>query len=88
MFRRSDADQHAELTAEYLVDTKVWAVGSPSTVADLIREQFQLSGGFGTLLQLGSDYADDGERQKWFRSMQLLATEVVPKLRDLPVTPV
>ena len=53
MFRRPDADQTAELTAEYLVDTKVWAVGSPATVAGLIREQFELSGGFGTLLDAG-----------------------------------
>ena len=85
MFRRPDADQDAELTAEYLVNTKVWAVGSPTTVADLIREQFELAGGFGTLLMLGSDYADPGEREKWFRSMQLLASEVMPRLRDLPV---
>jgi alkanesulfonate monooxygenase SsuD/methylene tetrahydromethanopterin reductase-like flavin-dependent oxidoreductase (luciferase family) len=87
MFRRPDADQTAELTAEYLVDTRVWAVGSPATVASLIREQFELSGGFGTLLMLGSDYADQGEREKWFRSMELLATEVMPKLADLPVRP-
>lgn len=87
MFRRPDADQSRELTAEYLVDTKVWAVGSPATVADLIREQFELAGGFGTLLMLGSDYADEGEREKWFRSMQLLASEVMPRLKDLPVQP-
>ena len=87
MFRRPDADQTAELTAEYLVDTRVWAVGSPATVAGLIREQFELSGGFGTLLMLGSDYADQGDREKWFRSMELLATEVMPKLADLPIRP-
>jgi alkanesulfonate monooxygenase SsuD/methylene tetrahydromethanopterin reductase-like flavin-dependent oxidoreductase (luciferase family) len=87
MFRRPGANQNAELTAEYLVDTKVWAVGSPATVADLIREQFELAGGFGTLLMLGSDYAERGEREKWFRSMELLSTEVMPRLRDLPVRP-
>jgi alkanesulfonate monooxygenase SsuD/methylene tetrahydromethanopterin reductase-like flavin-dependent oxidoreductase (luciferase family) len=87
MFRRPDADQDAELTAEYLVDTKVWAVGSPPTVADLIREQFEVAGGFGTLLMLGSDYADPGEREKWFRSMELLATQVMPRLQELPVRP-
>jgi alkanesulfonate monooxygenase SsuD/methylene tetrahydromethanopterin reductase-like flavin-dependent oxidoreductase (luciferase family) len=87
MFRRRDADQMAELTAQYLVDTKVWAVGSPATVAGLIREQFELSGGFGTLLMLGSDYADQGEREKWFRSMELLAKQVMPRLADLPVRP-
>ena len=83
MFRRPDADQSAELTAEYLVDSKVWAVGSPATVAGLIREQFDLAGGFGTLLMLGSDYADQGERETWFRSMELLSTEVMPRLADL-----
>jgi alkanesulfonate monooxygenase SsuD/methylene tetrahydromethanopterin reductase-like flavin-dependent oxidoreductase (luciferase family) len=87
MFRRPDADQKAELTAEYLVDTKVWAVGSPATVAELIREQFDLAGGFGTLLMLGSDYADQGEREKWFRSMELLSTAVMPRLANLPVRP-
>ena len=85
--RRPGANQGAELTAEYLVDTKAWAVGSPATVADLIREQFELAGGFGTLLMLGSDYADPAEREKWFRSMELLSTEVMPRLRDLPVRP-
>jgi alkanesulfonate monooxygenase SsuD/methylene tetrahydromethanopterin reductase-like flavin-dependent oxidoreductase (luciferase family) len=83
MFRRPDADPSAELTAEYLVDTQVWAVGSPQTVAQLIREQYELAGGFGTLLVLGSDYADAGERERWFRSMELLATEVMPRLADL-----
>jgi alkanesulfonate monooxygenase SsuD/methylene tetrahydromethanopterin reductase-like flavin-dependent oxidoreductase (luciferase family) len=83
MFRRPDADPSAELTAEYLIDTKIWAVGSPATVASLIREQFELSEGFGTLLVLGSDYADPGERETWFRSMQLLSTEVMPRLADL-----
>ena len=55
---------------------------NPATVAALIREQFELSGGFGTLLQLGSDYSDDGERQKWFRSMELLANEVMPRVNS------
>ena len=87
MFRRPDADQTAELTAQYLVESKVWAVGSPATVAALVREQFETAGGFGTLLMLGSDYADEGERRKWFRSMELLATEVMPQLSDLPVRP-
>ncbi len=85
MFRRPDADQTAELTADYLIDTKVWAVGSPETVAALIREQFELAGGFGTILMLGSDYSDPGEREKWLRSMELFATEVMPRLADLPI---
>jgi len=48
MFRRPGTDPDAELTAEDLVDTKIWAVGSPATVAELIREQFELADGFGS----------------------------------------
>ncbi len=53
----------------------------------IIREQFELAGGFGTLLMLGSDYADPGERESWFRSMELLSREVMPRLADLPIRP-
>ena len=58
------------MTAEYLVDQGVWFVGDPASVAQQIREQFKVTGGFGTLLQLG---------------MELLATEVMPRLGDLVV---
>jgi hypothetical protein len=67
MFRRPDADQTTVLTGEYLVDTNVWVVGSPAMVADLIGEKFELPGGFGALLMLGCDYAEQREREKWFR---------------------
>jgi hypothetical protein len=36
---------------------------------------------------LGSDYADQGEREKWFRSMELLSTAVMPRLANLSVRP-
>ncbi|MGE3993112.1 LLM class flavin-dependent oxidoreductase, partial [Pseudorhodoplanes sp.] len=56
LFRRADADPNADVTPEYLVDNGVWFVGDPDTVARQIREQFEASGGFGTLLQIGMDY--------------------------------
>lgn len=34
---------------------------------------------------LGSDYSDPWAREGWFRSMELLATEVMPRLGDLVV---
>ena len=39
-----------------------------------------MTGGFGTLLQLGYDYSDDSDRALWFRSMELLSTVVIPKV--------
>jgi hypothetical protein len=37
-------------------------------------------GGFGTLLLFAFDYADDPE--PWFKSMRLLAEEVLPHFED------
>ena len=85
LFRPLGADQSVEVTADYLVDQGVWFVGDPASVAQQIREQFKVTGGFGTLLQLGSDYSDPWAREGWFRSMELLATEVMPRLGDLVV---
>lgn len=85
MFRPRGADPDAEVTAEYLVDHGVWFVGDPGTVAQRIREQFKVTGGFGTILQLGGDYSDPGAREGWFRSMELLAREVMPRLGDLGI---
>ena len=45
-----------------------------------ILEQYELSGGFGVLLQMGFDYSDPGAREGWMRSMELLATEVMPRV--------
>jgi alkanesulfonate monooxygenase SsuD/methylene tetrahydromethanopterin reductase-like flavin-dependent oxidoreductase (luciferase family) len=85
LYRREGADPDAPITPEYLVDNNVWLVGDPDHVAAQIREQFRVSGGFGTLLQLGMDYADPGQREGWLRSMQLLAEEVLPRVKDLVV---
>ena len=45
-----------------------------------IVEQNKLSGGFGVLLQMGFDYSDPGAREGWMRSMELLSTEVMPRV--------
>jgi hypothetical protein len=37
-------------------------------------------GGFGTLLHFGFDYADNPE--PWFKSMRLMAEEVMPHFQD------
>jgi alkanesulfonate monooxygenase SsuD/methylene tetrahydromethanopterin reductase-like flavin-dependent oxidoreductase (luciferase family) len=79
MFRRDGAPE-GEVDAAYLVDHGTWFVGTPDKVAVQILEQYALTGGFGVLLQIGFDYADPTAREGWFRSMELLATEVLPRV--------
>jgi len=42
---------------------------------------YKALGGFGTLLLFTFDYADD--REAWFKSMRLMAEEVLPHFQDL-----
>jgi len=69
-----------EVTASYLFDHG-WLVGSVKTVTQKLEEMYKQVGGFGTLLMLGFDYADDPA--PWFKSMRLMATEVLPRLKHL-----
>jgi alkanesulfonate monooxygenase SsuD/methylene tetrahydromethanopterin reductase-like flavin-dependent oxidoreductase (luciferase family) len=70
-----------DVTLEYLLEHR-WIVGSPDTVARRLRELYAEVGGFGGLLMLCYDWeGEDGPR--WRRSMELLAGQVMPKLRDL-----
>lgn len=78
LFRRGTSTRTPD--AQCMIDEGTWFVGTPDKVADQIVEQFELTGGFGTLLQLGYDYSDPARREGWFRSMELLATEVMPRV--------
>jgi alkanesulfonate monooxygenase SsuD/methylene tetrahydromethanopterin reductase-like flavin-dependent oxidoreductase (luciferase family) len=69
-----------DVTVEYCARHN-WVIGSPSTVAARLEEIYTRVGGFGTLLVLGFDYADCPE--PWMRSLELLATEVKPRLSHL-----
>lgn len=70
------------ITTKMMVDRGLWMVGTPDQVVDQIKEQFEFTGGFGTLVQTGLDYSDEGG-SGWKRSMELLAREVMPKVRHL-----
>lgn len=82
MFRRKDAPPDLPVDAAYLVDHGTWFVGDPDSVVEQIVEQFSLTGGFGVLLQMGFHYADAEYREGWFRSMELLAKEVMPRVNE------
>jgi alkanesulfonate monooxygenase SsuD/methylene tetrahydromethanopterin reductase-like flavin-dependent oxidoreductase (luciferase family) len=69
-----------DVTTEYCARHD-WIVGSPATVAARIEELYETVGGFGTLLVIGYDYLDQPE--SWETSLQLLSTEVLPRVRHL-----
>src|SRR5437763_1267716 len=70
-----------DITWDYLADGGHYFVGDPERVAGLIRNHYEESGGFGTLLLvMGKDYAT---RQQRARSLRLFMQEVAPRLREL-----
>jgi len=69
-----------DVNGDYLA-RNCWLVGSPDTVVARIEKLAATTGGFGTLLQLGYDYSEDPV--PWFRSMELMANEVMPRVAHL-----
>jgi alkanesulfonate monooxygenase SsuD/methylene tetrahydromethanopterin reductase-like flavin-dependent oxidoreductase (luciferase family) len=69
----------ADVTLDYLCEN-VWVVGSPDTVAQKLRDLYTSVGGFGSIMPVAHDWPDAAV---WDRSMTLLATEVMPQLKDL-----
>jgi limonene 1,2-monooxygenase len=70
-----------EVSFDQLAEAGVYHLGDPDTVARELRELYDASGGFGTLLiVVGKKWAT---REKVFRSMQLFMDHVAPKLRGL-----
>ena len=69
-----------DVTPEYCAKHN-WIIGSPATVTDKIRRVHDEVGGFGHLLVFGFDYVEHADA--WRRSLELLAKEVLPKVRHL-----
>lgn len=79
-FKIDKAMSDDEITLDYLIE-KIWIVGSPETVAAKLAALNDFAGGFGNILLLGMDAADDPA--PWRRSLELFATEVKPRIADL-----
>jgi alkanesulfonate monooxygenase SsuD/methylene tetrahydromethanopterin reductase-like flavin-dependent oxidoreductase (luciferase family) len=75
---KSVADE--EVTLDYLLEHN-WIVGSPQTVSEKLAALHRKVGGFGRLLTLGADCIDNP--QPWFKSMRLMAEEVMPRVQQL-----
>ncbi|MEA2948422.1 MAG: hypothetical protein QOI40_3752, partial [Alphaproteobacteria bacterium] len=70
-----------EVSFDQLAEAGFYCIGDPDTVARQLREFYDASGGFGTLLLVaGTDWATGEMRE---RSRRLFMKEVAPKLRDL-----
>jgi alkanesulfonate monooxygenase SsuD/methylene tetrahydromethanopterin reductase-like flavin-dependent oxidoreductase (luciferase family) len=65
---------------DYMLDT-IAITGDPDEVVRRIEELYDAVGGFGTLLQIAYDWDDREDVNR--RSMELLATEVMPRLAHL-----
>jgi alkanesulfonate monooxygenase SsuD/methylene tetrahydromethanopterin reductase-like flavin-dependent oxidoreductase (luciferase family) len=65
-----------ELTVDWAIDNIVIA-GSPATVTEKLLAVREQVGPFGTLVLTGLDWDD---KALWKRSMELMASEVMPRL--------
>ena len=74
LLKRDPAMPDAAIDMEYLAN-HLWLVGSPETVAGRILDLHEGTGGFGRLLIVSYDAAD--EREAWERSLRLLIDEVL-----------
>ncbi len=73
-----------EINAAYLA-RHYWLIGSPDTVARRLTEHYQAAGGFGVLLVMGFDYLN--QPAAFRRSLELLSTEVAPRIKALAAKP-
>jgi limonene 1,2-monooxygenase len=70
-----------QVSFDQLAEAGVYFLGDPDSVARQLKEFYDASGGFGTLLMVtGKDWAT---REKRARSMKLFMEQVAPQLRDL-----
>jgi|DewCreStandDraft_5_1066085.scaffolds.fasta_scaffold00263_49 alkanesulfonate monooxygenase SsuD/methylene tetrahydromethanopterin reductase-like flavin-dependent oxidoreductase (luciferase family) len=75
-----DAMPDEAVTVDYLLE-HVWIVGSPAECVARLRALSEEVGGFGTVLMIGHDWMPHEDR--WFRSLELFATRVMPELAEL-----
>jgi alkanesulfonate monooxygenase SsuD/methylene tetrahydromethanopterin reductase-like flavin-dependent oxidoreductase (luciferase family) len=70
----------SDVTPEYCARHN-WLIGSPATVAEKLERVYHEVGGFGTLLVFCFDYVEQPEA--WRTSLELLAKDVLPRVRHL-----
>ncbi len=79
VLKNDEAMADSEVTLDYMADN-IWVVGDPDQVAAKLRKLYGDVGGFGVLLMMIHEWQP---LDKWQRSIELLANEVMPQLSDL-----
>lgn len=79
LFKEDPDMPDSAVTPEFLLDN-LWLVGTPDDVEEQLRKLYADVGGFGVVLAMAHEWKP---RDKWERSMTLLAKEVMPRLADL-----
>lgn len=77
IFKSDKSMPDSDVTIDYMIDN-LWIVGSPDDVVAQIEDLYDSVGGFGVLLVMGHEWKP---KDKWTRSMRLLAEEVMPRLK-------
>ncbi|HYM32683.1 MAG TPA: LLM class flavin-dependent oxidoreductase [Candidatus Cybelea sp.] len=70
----------SDVTPEYCARHN-WLIGSPTTVAAKLEKVYAELGGFGCLLMFCFDYSENA--RAWQHSMELIAKEVMPRVKHL-----
>ena len=79
-----DSMPDEDITVDYLMDNR-WVIGDPDHCIRKIKDVYEASGGFGTLLQLTQDWDPP---EIGLKSMELFSKHVMPELKDLaPAAP-
>jgi limonene 1,2-monooxygenase len=74
---KSDPDMpDDQVTPDYMLEN-LCIIGTPEECVRQLHQVYDQTGGFGTLLMIAHDWDD---KAKWLRSMELLATSVLPEL--------
>jgi limonene 1,2-monooxygenase len=69
----------ADVTVDYCIN-ELAIVGDVDECVRRLRDLWDVTGGFGTLLAIAHDWDD---RARWTRSVELLKNEVMPALPTL-----
>jgi alkanesulfonate monooxygenase SsuD/methylene tetrahydromethanopterin reductase-like flavin-dependent oxidoreductase (luciferase family) len=78
LFRDRSSPPDTEVTLSHVLQTLVIA-GTPESVVEQILRFREEAGPFGTLIYTGHDWADPALAR---RSMELMATEVMPRVNE------
>jgi alkanesulfonate monooxygenase SsuD/methylene tetrahydromethanopterin reductase-like flavin-dependent oxidoreductase (luciferase family) len=74
--KRDQSMPDADVTTDYIL-SNLCVIGDPASCIQQLRSIWEQTGGFGTFLMIAHDWDD---KQRWIRSMELLAKEVIPAL--------